>query len=893
MAQPPQQGPPPVSLLMQPTTSASGASTASNGGSPSMQAAHNRSMNNWDGDRMLHVYMIDYCRKRGYNAVVNALCQQTGNTSDVKAPIDAPQGLLFEWWVVFWEIFTAKSEDDPKKNAVAYLQDQRAKNYRPMHPADVKPPIGVQMPGHNYNGPHPPPPPGATMSGPGPFPGHPPGHPAQQPPGMQRMPTPNGVLPPGQQQHPPQPPGAPTPVPPPSQHVNGPQPYPPQPQPQSQQPPHPNAANGPQGPPPPNQGPGGPQQMGMGNRPGAPTGPQMMGAQRPGIGQGMPNGQVGHPPFAGSPLGPGAGGPNPSPRTSHMGPPQGLRGHPQQPGQHPQQQGGPANAPTPGSSGMPNGMGGNPNSVMAAQQFMNVARPGSRSGTPGSQVGAGSQPGAGMSPSRTGGPPMGPGVQARPGSQMGLQQPGSQGSPFTGPMPGPPGVFPVSPPQMVEQAMRALGLHGRPQESLNQEERNNLSAFLRSMQGQRQPGMGTPRMASGANPVIPGAPQPGPSGPQGGMPGTNFPQPFPPSQQMMGQPPQQMKRPGSPSMQLDAPNESSPPQKRLRKDSQNSSTPSMSGFTPGAPGANGQQQPPMLNGAATPNMMRPPPGAPGNPGQPMNPMMLNGGQHGPPGTNPMQLRGPQQQGPQRPPMSMPNKAGGLVPNPHQAGLPIHVKNEPGNMDPQQQTGNVGPRGQPPKVQPSPSIPNAKAPGSMPPPNLTPNPSQIANKAGIKEESSLDGTAKSSPGMKPAMQNPPTPVPNPATPATAQNSSLGTNIFNSTIGPSPGAILAQQANNMNQSTTPNNASGPGSSANPQSAATANAGAFNFMGADMYGGTDFGLLDYGFGGGLSRADGPSGTEDAGFDLLAEFFDQNALGSMAGDEDFTAAAAAGGSS
>ncbi|KAG8906540.1 hypothetical protein FRC01_007983, partial [Tulasnella sp. 417] len=189
-------------------------------------------------------------------------------------------------------------------------------------------------------------------------------------------------------------PGAPRPVPPPSQHVNGPQPHPLQLQ--SQQPPHPNAANGPQGPPPPNQGPGGPQQMGMGNRPAGPTGPQMsMGAQPTGLPQGIPNRQPGHQPFAGSPLGLGAGGPHPSPRTSQMGSLQGLRGHPQQPGQHPQQQGGPANAPTPGGSGMPNGVGPNQTPMMAAaQKFMHAGRPGSRSGTPESQVGGGSQPGA-------------------------------------------------------------------------------------------------------------------------------------------------------------------------------------------------------------------------------------------------------------------------------------------------------------------------------------------------------------------------------------------------------------------------------------------------------------------------------------------------------------------
>ncbi|KAG8950014.1 Transcriptional activator flo8 [Tulasnella sp. 424] len=898
MAQPPQQGPPAVSLLMQPSSSVAGASTASNGGSPSMQPTHNgRAMNNWDGDRMLHVYMIDYCRKRGYNAVVNTLCAQTGNTSDVKAPIDAPQGLLFEWWVVFWEIFTAKSEDDPKKNAVAYLQDQRAKNYRPMPPADVKPPIGVQMAGHNFNGPHPPPAPGSMM-GPGHlshFQGHPPGHPNQQPPGMQPMPTPNGVLPPGQQQHGPQPPGAPTPGPPPSQQpVNGPQPYPPQPQ--SQQPPHPNPANGPQGPPP-NQGPGVPQQMGMGNRPGGQNGPQIaMSGQRPGLG-GMPNGQGGHQPFAGSPLGPGAGqpggGPQPSPRTSHMGPPQGLRGHPQQQGQHPQQQqqqGGPANAPTPGGSNMVNGMGPNQTPLMAAQQFMSAGRPGSRSGTPGSQVGGGNQPGVGMSPSRTGGPPGPPGTQARPASQMGGQQPpsGGQGSPFTGPMPGPPSGFSGSltpQPQVIDQAMRALGYINKTQDMLTPDERNKLHNFLAASvhpQGQRQPGMGTPRMASGGNSMMPGGSQPGQPGPQGGMHGPNFPQQqqFPQSQQMMGQPGQQMmKRPGSPSMQMDASNnESSPPErKRLRKDSQNGTPTSMPGFAPGAPGANGMPgQQPMPNGAGNPGMMRPPPGGPGNPGQTMNPMMVNGGPHGP-GPNPMQMRGPQQTAQRGFQMAMGNKPGGLMANPNASGLPIHVKNEPGNMDLQQQGGNPGARGPQPKVHPSPSIPNAKASGSMPPPSHTPNPSQSANKSGIKEE---DGTAKSSPSMKAASQNPPTPVQNAATPAT-QNPNLGSSIFNSTISPSPSSILS----NMNQSTPPNNASRPGSSANLQP--TNSASGFSFAGADMYPG-DFAtsLLDgYGFSAGPTRTDDDPGMGD--LDFLSQFLNPNAVGSL-GDEDITAATA-----
>ncbi|KAG8902507.1 hypothetical protein FRC01_009559, partial [Tulasnella sp. 417] len=258
----------------------------------------------------------------------------------------------------------------------------------------------------------------------------------------------------------------------------------------------------------------------------------------------------------------------------------------------------------------------------------------------------------------------------------------------------------------------------------------------------------------------------------------------------------------------------------------------------------------------------------------------------------MQIRGPpQQQGPQRF-MPMQNKPGSLVPgslvpNSHPAGLPI-VKNEPGNMDPQQQPGHLGPRGPQPKVQPSPSIPNAKAPGSMPPPSHTPNPSQAANKAGVKEEPSLDGPAKSSPGTKPASQNPPTPSTNPATPATAQNPNLGANIFNSTIAPSPSAILSQA--NMNQPTPPNNASGPGSSVNPLSAATANVGAFNFIGAEMYPEADFAssLLDqYGLSGGLPKAEGASTAEDA--DFFSQFFNSGALTGMP-DEDFSTTATGG---
>ncbi|PWZ03521.1 hypothetical protein BCV70DRAFT_18751 [Testicularia cyperi] len=63
----------------------------------------------WQGDRMLHIYLWDYFRKRGFSQAAQALVDEAGVPPDQDVPIDAPQGLIFEWWTVFWEIFTARS----------------------------------------------------------------------------------------------------------------------------------------------------------------------------------------------------------------------------------------------------------------------------------------------------------------------------------------------------------------------------------------------------------------------------------------------------------------------------------------------------------------------------------------------------------------------------------------------------------------------------------------------------------------------------------------------------------------------------------------------------------------------------------------------------------------
>ncbi|KAG9002158.1 Transcriptional activator flo8 [Tulasnella sp. JGI-2019a] len=108
---------------MHPTASNPGAS-ASSTNSPQMSGMQNGGQRtlSWEGDRMLHIYMLDYARKRGFGAVVTALSTTTTTPTDVKAPIDAPQGLLYEWWVVFWEIFTAKSSEGANPDARTYLR---------------------------------------------------------------------------------------------------------------------------------------------------------------------------------------------------------------------------------------------------------------------------------------------------------------------------------------------------------------------------------------------------------------------------------------------------------------------------------------------------------------------------------------------------------------------------------------------------------------------------------------------------------------------------------------------------------------------------------------------------------------------------------------------------
>ncbi|KAI1786017.1 hypothetical protein LXA43DRAFT_82822 [Ganoderma leucocontextum] len=150
----------------------------------------------WDGDRMFNIYIHDYCIKRGFRKTAHELQVEASIPLTATPPINAKQGLLFEWWSVFWVLFTAKSNSQGPEDAILYTQ----------HQAHVQ--AAVQKQQQTRPGPPGQPPAGRFAAN------------GVRPPNS-GGPQPNGVAPPPGQQPGPLPNGAPSAVPFPG---NGPQP---------------------------------------------------------------------------------------------------------------------------------------------------------------------------------------------------------------------------------------------------------------------------------------------------------------------------------------------------------------------------------------------------------------------------------------------------------------------------------------------------------------------------------------------------------------------------------------------------------------------------------------------------------------------------------------------
>jgi hypothetical protein len=81
-----------------------------------------------DREKMLDTYIYDYCIKRDYKQTAELLKQEAKISAEDIQQINS-EGFLYEWWTVFWEIYSAKenNEEDTTPEALTYINIQNLK----------------------------------------------------------------------------------------------------------------------------------------------------------------------------------------------------------------------------------------------------------------------------------------------------------------------------------------------------------------------------------------------------------------------------------------------------------------------------------------------------------------------------------------------------------------------------------------------------------------------------------------------------------------------------------------------------------------------------------------------------------------------------------------------
>eukprot|EP00833_Pecoramyces_ruminatium_P012858 jgi/Orpsp1_1/1186890/evm.model.d7180000053925.1 len=81
-----------------------------------------------DREKMLDTYIYDYCIKRDYKQTAELLKQEAKISAEDIQQINS-EGFLYEWWTVFWEIYSAKenNEEDTTPEALTYIGIQNLK----------------------------------------------------------------------------------------------------------------------------------------------------------------------------------------------------------------------------------------------------------------------------------------------------------------------------------------------------------------------------------------------------------------------------------------------------------------------------------------------------------------------------------------------------------------------------------------------------------------------------------------------------------------------------------------------------------------------------------------------------------------------------------------------
>ncbi|CAM8980677.1 unnamed protein product [Rhodiola kirilowii] len=82
---------------------------------------------NWETDKALDRYIHDYFVKRKLHESARAFMAEA-KVSAEPVVIDAPDGFLYEWWCIFWEMHAARSNQKRSESMAAYLDAKQRRD---------------------------------------------------------------------------------------------------------------------------------------------------------------------------------------------------------------------------------------------------------------------------------------------------------------------------------------------------------------------------------------------------------------------------------------------------------------------------------------------------------------------------------------------------------------------------------------------------------------------------------------------------------------------------------------------------------------------------------------------------------------------------------------------
>jgi hypothetical protein len=69
----------------------------------------------------LNAYIVDYLKRRKFNQAASELEREAKLPAGVPI-VETPQGFLYEWWAVFWDVFNARISKQSTVSARKYVE---------------------------------------------------------------------------------------------------------------------------------------------------------------------------------------------------------------------------------------------------------------------------------------------------------------------------------------------------------------------------------------------------------------------------------------------------------------------------------------------------------------------------------------------------------------------------------------------------------------------------------------------------------------------------------------------------------------------------------------------------------------------------------------------------